>query len=204
LRFLDSRFYGWLEAFTNFFLLSLLWLVVSLPVVTIFPSTAAMFGVVRGWVRNGEIGGLGEFFPKFRENLKGSLLLGLLWTILGATLALDVALVNQMPPTQRVIVGTLTFLAVLLYAFVSVYLFPVMVHYDTDWRGVLKNALLLSIGRLPTTLLCLLVVAVTAGVTVVFPLALVFTGSLTAYVVYRLCNRAFDKMAAAGERHQQR
>jgi hypothetical protein len=39
---LDTRVYRWLEVATDFFLLNLMWLVACLPVVTIFPSTAAM------------------------------------------------------------------------------------------------------------------------------------------------------------------
>ena len=51
---LDTRVYRWLETATDFFLLNLMWLVACLPAVTIFPSTAAMFGVVRDWVRRKE------------------------------------------------------------------------------------------------------------------------------------------------------
>src|SRR5215203_5331174 len=73
---LDTRIYRWLETATAFFLLNLLWLVACLPVVTIFPSTAAMFGVVRDWVR-GKDGSLTRtFITRFRENLGLSLLLG--------------------------------------------------------------------------------------------------------------------------------
>ncbi len=44
---LDTKAYQWFEGAANFFLLNLLWLLACAPVVTIFPSTAAMFGVVR-------------------------------------------------------------------------------------------------------------------------------------------------------------
>jgi uncharacterized membrane protein YesL len=44
---LDTRVYRWMETAMDFFLLNLMWLAVRLPVVTIFPSTAALFGVVR-------------------------------------------------------------------------------------------------------------------------------------------------------------
>jgi uncharacterized membrane protein YesL len=84
-----------------------------------------------------------------------------------------------------------------LYAFGSVYLFPVMVHYDTDWKTVIKNSLLISIGRLPTTVVCLVFLVVMVGLTVVVPFLVVITGSITAYVVYRLCDRAFRNIDAS-------
>jgi uncharacterized membrane protein YesL len=87
-------------------------------------------------------------------------------------------------------------LASSVYAFGSVFLFPVMVHYDTDWKTVIKNSLLLSIGRLPITIVCLVLVVVTAGLSVIFPFLLIITGSITAYFVYRLCDREFRKIDA--------
>jgi uncharacterized membrane protein YesL len=88
-------------------------------------------------------------------------------------------------------------LASSVYAFGSIFLFPVMVHYESDWKTVIKNSLLLSIGRLPTTLVCLVFVAVMVGLTVVVPLLVISTPSITAYVVYRLCDREFRKIEAS-------
>jgi uncharacterized membrane protein YesL len=72
-----------------------------------------------------------------------------------------------------------------------------MVHYDTDWKTVIKNSLLISIGRLPTTVVCLVFLVVMVGLTVVVPFLVVITGSITAYVVYRLCDRAFRNIDAS-------
>ena len=91
---------------------------------------------------------------------------------------------------------SLLVLASVLYAAASVFLFPVMVHYEAGWRSLIKNALLFSIARLPTTVACLFFVAVMAGLTFVFPLLIFITGSVTAYVVYRLCAREFEKLDA--------
>ena len=191
---LDSRFHRWLEVFTNFLLLNLLWLLACIPVLTIYPATAAMFGVARDWVRKKDTGVVQVFFLRFRENFRQSLVIGIVWTFLGVALVLDFYLVNQMSPDLRIVLGSLLFLMALLYAFTSVYLFPVMVHFDTTWTVVLKNSLLLGIGRLLTTLQCLVVIAVMVGISVFAPFTLLITGSVTAYVVYRLCDRAFRRV----------
>jgi uncharacterized membrane protein YesL len=193
---LDTRVYRWLEVATDFFLLNLMWLVACLPVVTIFPSTAAMFGVVRDWVRKKEGSLTGTFVARFRENFGQSLLVGAIWTVFGVALFLDFLVANQLSYWPGVVMKSVLVLASSVYAFGSVFLFPVMVHYDTDWKTVIKNSLLLSIGRLPTTIVCLVLVVVTAGLTVVFPFLLIITGSITAYFVYRLCDREFRKIDA--------
>jgi uncharacterized membrane protein YesL len=193
---LDSRVYRWLEVATDFFLLNLMWLVACLPVVTIFPSTAAMFGVVRDWVRQKEGSLTRTFVARFRENFGQSLLIGVVWTVFGVALVLDFLVANQLSYWPGVVMKSVLVLASSVYAFGSVFLFPVMVHYDTDWKTVIKNSLLLSIGRLPITIVCLVLVVVTAGLSVIFPFLLIITGSITAYFVYRLCDREFGKIDA--------
>ena len=193
---LDTRVYRWLEVATDFFLLNLLWLVTCLPVVTIFPSTAAMFGVVRDWVRKKEGSLTRTFVARFRENFGQSLLIGVVCTVFGVALFLDFLVANQLSYWPGVVMKSVLVLASSVYAFGSVFLFPVMVHYDTDWKTVIRNSLLLSVGRLPTTIVCLVFVVVTAGLTVVFPFLVIITGSITAYFVYRLCDREFRKIDA--------
>ena len=193
---LDTRAYRWFEVATDYFLLNLLWLVACVPVVTIFPSTAAMFGVVRDRSKEKEEGLLRAFATHFRENLAQSLLVGLLWTLFGAALILDFSLVEGLPFWPEAIAKSLLVLATVLYASSSVFLFPIMVHYDTGWRALMRNSLLLSVGRLPTTAACLLIFALAAGLTAVFPLLILITGSVTANAIYRLCDREFAKLDA--------
>jgi uncharacterized membrane protein YesL len=194
---LDTRVYRWLETATDFFLLNLMWLVACLPVVTIFPSTAAMFGVVRDWVRGKEGSLTRTFTARFRENLGQSLLVGAIWTVFGVALFLDYLVANQLSYWAEIILKSVLVLVCTVYAFGSVYLFPVMVHYETDWKTVIKNSLLISIGRMPTTVVCLVFLVVMVGLTVVVPFLVVITGSITAYGVYRLCDRVFRNIDAA-------
>jgi uncharacterized membrane protein YesL len=194
---IDTRIYRWLEVATDFFLLNLMWLMACLPVVTIFPSTAAMFGVVRDWVRGKEDRLTRTFITRFRENFGQSLLVGAIWTVFGVALFLDFLVASQLSFGAEIALKSLLVLVTSLYAFGSVFLFPVIVHYEADWKTVIKNSLLMSIGRLPTTVMCLVLFAVMAGLTVVVPFLVIITGSITAYFVYKLCDRAFRKIDAA-------
>ncbi len=197
---MDTKAYQWFESATDFFLLNLLWLLACVPVVTIFPSTAAMFGVVRDWARGREAGVFGTFVLRFRQNFRQSLAVGVLWALFGGALFLDFLIANGLPAGPQAVMRFLLVLASILYALASVFLFPVMVHYETGWIAVPKNALLLAVGRLPITLLCLATVVAAAALTFFVPLLLVVTPSLTAYAVYRLCGREFRKIDVASDR----
>jgi uncharacterized membrane protein YesL len=200
MNFLDTKAYQWLESATDFFLLNILWLLACVPVVTAFPSTAAMFGVVRDWVRGKEAGVFGAFVLRFRQNFRQSLAVGALWMLFGGALFLDFLIANGLPSGPQVVMRFLLVLASILYALASVFLFPVMVHYDTRWTAVPKNALLLAVGRLPITLLCLAMVVAAAALTFFVPLLLVATPSVVAYAIYRLCDREFRNIDATPDR----
>lgn len=193
---LDTKVYRWAQAATDFLLLNLLWLVACLPVVTAFPATAAMFGVTRDWVRGKEAGLFGTFVLRFRQNFWQSLVVGVLWAVFGATLFLDFLVASGLSGGAQVVVRSLLVLAAIPYALASVFLFPVMVHYETKWTAVPKNALLLAVGRLPVSLLCLLTVVAAATLTVLVPVLALTSGSVTAYAVYRLCDREFRQIDA--------
>ena len=193
---LDSRVYRWFEVATDFFLLNLMWLVACVPVVTIFPSTAAMFGVVRDWSREKEGGLMRAFASRFRENFAQSLLIGVLWVLFGTALVLDFFVAGRLSFVPEVVMKSLLVLATILYASTSIFLFPAMVHYEMSWKALLKNSLLFSIGRLPTTAACLLFLAAVAVLTAILPVLILITGSVTASVIYGLCGREFAKLDA--------
>ena len=195
--FLDTKIYRRLETAADFFLLNLMWLVACLPVVTAPPATAAMFGVVRDWVKGKEAGLFATFVLRFRQNFWQSLIVGVLWALFGGALFLDFLIAGGLPTGPQAVMRVLLVLATFLYALASVFLFPVMVHYETGWTAVPKNALLLAVGRLPVSLLCLALIVAAAALTFFVPPLLVATPSLTAYAVYRLCDREFRKIDAA-------
>jgi uncharacterized membrane protein YesL len=188
-----DRVYRVLEVFTDLIYLNLLWLVSCLPVVTIAPATAAMFGVVRGWIRGKDTPMTREFFSLFRENFGRSLAVGLVWAVLGAVLAADFLLVGQMESFRLPLYAIFLAFA-LLYVSATVYLFPVMVNYELDWKAVIKNSLLFSAARPLTTLQCLLTVAVALFLVVTLWITIFVAASVTAYAVYFLCERSFKRV----------
>lgn len=60
----------------NFCLLNLLWLLFSLPVITVFPATVAMFGIMKEWTNGSEPPVLSTFFTIFKKNVLKSSLIG--------------------------------------------------------------------------------------------------------------------------------
>ncbi|MCL6439599.1 MAG: DUF624 domain-containing protein [Rubrobacteraceae bacterium] len=191
---LESRWYRALEVCANFLYLNLLWLVCSVPIITLPASMAAMFGVVREWVKGREPGVTGSFFSFFRENFRQSTWIGFLWALVGVILAVDFAVVRGMGSPVSEILYVVLFVVCFLYVFTLVYIFPVIVNFEARWSLVIRNALLFSMTGPLVTLACLLVLILAAAAFVFFPLSIFVSGSVGSYLVYRLCERTFERV----------
>jgi len=193
---LDSKIYRIIEIAANLVLLNLIWLLLCLPVVTIFPATAAMFGVIREWIRDIDNGTIEPFVRHLKANFAQSLWIGFLWTVAGVIILLDFYLISNADLWVKMPLFLALVLLTLCYALTSVYLFPVMVNYEGNWRSVIKNSFLIAISQPGTTFLCLLLVALVLAMIPYVPATMLLAGSSTAYLLYFFCRRAFQRVEA--------
>jgi uncharacterized membrane protein YesL len=193
---LDSRWYRTLEIFSNFFFLNLLWLFLCFPLVTVFPATTALFGVVREWTRDRDSGFFISFFHHLRANFAQSLWIGILWTLLGGILVLNYVLISDMTFLIQLPLFVLNSLWMLSYVSASVYLFPIMANYNIKWWNVIKNSAIIALSQFGITFLCLLIVGFMILLFFYLPMTVLLSGSVTAYLVYVLCDRAFRRVEA--------
>lgn len=191
-----------ISVFTSFVLLNLLWLLFCLPIITIFPATTALFGTVRKWVRLGfDVGVFRVFVQQFKENFKKSLSLGFLWTIAFLILYADLSIVLKNEFTGKGFLLILLFFFTMLFAFVTIYQFLLLVNYELKLFHVLKNSLLLSLSHMEYTLLFLGLILVMLIVIYYFPIFLLISGSLLAFIMYGLFHKLSSKLEVGKNRH---
>lgn len=144
----DSKFMQGVSRGADLVLLNLLFLLTSLPVVTIGASTAALYRVVfaMGTVR--EDGAVRPYLRAFRENWKTGLAVWLILLGVAAALVLDVLLVNRLGGILEWLntaFGILLAVELLTAAMV----FPLMSLFQNSVWGSIKNGLILGLGQLP-------------------------------------------------------
>jgi uncharacterized membrane protein YesL len=135
----DVETYGLLPLIT----LPMIVLAVLTPF-TVFPATAAMFTVARKWVTGeADVGLFKTFFRGYKENYKQSMIGGLLYTVLFAVLA-----VNFLFYRDQFSIISYIFLAFLALIIASLFnFFSMLVHYHMKTFQLIKNALLITIGK---------------------------------------------------------
>ena len=150
-------------------ILHFLWLICSLPLVTIGASTTALYYAMMKRIRTNEGHVTSNFRRAFRENFKQATALWLIVAVVGAVLWLDLNFCStwDSPAAKVMLVGC----AVLLVPcwMVLLYLFPVLAKFTGTLYSTFKNALLLSVRHLPMTFLLTVIWATVWMLLAAFP-----------------------------------
>lgn len=149
----DNPFFVPFGKLVDIVCLSLLWVVCSLPVVTLGAVTAALYDAVARCVRGGQSGPYARFFSTFRGSLKTGLPAGLLtagaaWGLYRLHHFLYLKALGR-----GLWYGGYFFFWVLALVFIGFlgYLLPALSRFELDFGQLLGNCLRLAMGHLPST-----------------------------------------------------
>lgn len=143
----------------DFMLLNILWVVCSIPLVTIGASTTALYTVMLKVVKNEEGYIVKGFLGAFKENFKKSTLIWLILAVLGIIIGIDSRVAAGMSSTMRTVFQSIFIIFSIVWLCVVIYVFPLTARYENSIRNTFKNALILSVAKLPYTLLMLVITA---------------------------------------------
>jgi uncharacterized membrane protein YesL len=185
-----GKFFTITERVSNLFFLNLLWVVACIPIITIFSSTTAMFGVFREWETKKETSIFRIFFRKFKENFRQSIVLELAWLFyVGITYA-NLNILDNFTGMFRTVVLSILITIGILLVLMSIYMMTIMVHYHLSIPTLWKTSFLLSLTSFPSTLIVILVVSTSAIIIYFLPIVVTFIFSITAYLLFLLCFRS--------------
>lgn len=142
-----SKVFTILETFGNIFFLNILFILCSLPIITIGASTTATYSVMMKIVRNEE-GTVGAaFFRSFKENFKQATLTWLM--VLGALFIIygELVYVTHFEGPIVAFYTAVIIIELVLLAFTLPFLFPLIARYKNGLFATIKNAFLLSVGN---------------------------------------------------------
>ena len=181
----DNKFFQFMNRLVDCVCLSLLFVLFSLPVVTLGASATALYYTVNKVI----IGGRGyvfrSFLESFRSNFKQSTVLWLVCILIGALLVLDAVITRQMM-TANSPAGMLYYVFLLLILFLvlwACYLFAYTARFANTTKEILKNCAFIMIAHLPKTLVIAVILGVMAFLAWYFvPLFFVLPSFATMFV----------------------
>ncbi|XID93668.1 YesL family protein [Paenibacillaceae bacterium WGS1546] len=162
---------------------------------TLFPATSAMFSVARKWVLGDvDVPLFKTFFRNYKQNYVQAMLGGIIYAVLFAILIIDFQVyLRQMPGFE---ILAYLFIALMLLLLISLlHFFSLLSHFHMKTVQLLKNALILTIGRPFRSLLmavgAVAVIAISMRFTFLLPF---FFGSIIAVYTFYNFNMVIQKM----------
>lgn len=179
--------------------LNVMWLICCIPIITIGASTTALYTVMLRMVKNEEGYIFRGFLKAFKSNFKQSTLIWLILLLLGIVWTVDFRVAGFMPGMAGIILSAIFLALGFILLSVMIYIFPLTARYENGIKATFKNALILTVAKLPYTFLmvAIVVAAVFASLwsafTLLFslPLWLIIGGALIAWVNSYILRRVF-------------
>lgn len=150
----DSWIMQTLSDLADLVIANLLFVLTSVPIITLGASVSALYSVVRTpGERRYSASIFKNYFHAFFHNFKTATLAFLILLIPAVFVACNVGLVLFGLLENSVISYVICGVSILLFAFTWSYTFPLIAHFENSALRSLSNALVLSVAHLPTTVL---------------------------------------------------
>ena len=153
----DGPIYQFLARVFDLMWANILFILCSVPLVTLGAAWAALNKVTQDIVFEEDEGVTRRFFTAFKENFKQSTIVWLLMVFFMVCMYGNGLLILSFfkGGTKTLLNGILIFLIAIMLS-IAIYIFPLMVRYSNTLSQHFRNAVVLSVLKLPRTLVMLM------------------------------------------------
>lgn len=159
----DNMFIKMLNRLGDAMILSLLFVIGSIPIVTIGTSMTATYYAAMKGVAGDDGYVFKNYIKSYKENLKQSIVIWLIMAVVLFVFGVDLWFwLKQWQDARMEFAKPMIAISVVLLAvavFITMYVFPLQAKFDNKTSVQIRNAFLLSIKNFPTTLLLVLMTA---------------------------------------------
>lgn len=205
----DNPVWRFIGKFFDIMVLNILWFICSIPIVTIGASTTAVYYVTMKLVRDEDSGTVKSFFKSFKENFRQSTLIWLILLVVGFILGFDIYYFVEIytdPSRFRTAMVALFGGMTIIYAAISMYIFPLQARFHNPVKRTFINAFFMSIRHLLQTIGMIAIDVAVVFFCVTVPqigvLLVLFGFPLLAYINSFILNSIFVKYMPKQEREK--
>lgn len=206
---LDSPIMMALSRMADMVVLSALWFVCCLPVITIGASTTAMYYVALKMARKEEEKITTAFFQAFKSNFKQATVMNSISLVVGVVLLLDCWIMLGAEGTTGMLSCAAFFAMFIWLLCIMFYAYPLQAQFYNTVKQTFINAALLSMRKFPTTVIVFLLNMLPVilaflpnGLPVVVrtaPVWVLLTPGVVAFINAKLFAKMFDPFLKAAQ-----
>lgn len=177
--------------------LTMLWIVFSLPIVTIGASTTALFYVAQKIVKDEEGTIIKQFWETFKTNFKQATIIWLILAAAGVILGVNLWFYYQSDTSFAKMFLIVLIVFTYVYLMVAHYIFAVLARFDNSVKNLFALAFLLAMKNFGWTLLIITITVCVLAIGIfVFAELLIAGAGLIALVDSWILGHIFDQYIA--------
>ncbi len=194
---MENGFFTTIGKIVDIIIISMIWSLLCIPIITIGPATTALYYTVVKVIRRERGYLIREFFTAFKNNFKVGALSTIILLFMYLILVFDLKWANNLEGTMAYILLSVFNSMIFLLTCVTIYLFPILSRFKISMKQLFKTSLFMSMKHLPSTILIAIIIAVFAlGTYIIMPLVFV-APALCCLLVSLLFERIFKKYMPA-------
>ena len=199
---LKSALSSFLRNAWDLMILQLLWIVCSLPVITMGPATSALFSVTLKIARDEPASAAKDFFAALKTNFKQALVLGLI-ALAGAFIAyVDIVYALSLEGNTKKMFLIVSGMVIAVWLIFTSFSFPLQARYENSLKMHIKNSFLAAFCAPGKTILMWVVYAIPVAVCLFAYDVFIYVGwffifygvTLPIYINSKTLRTIFDRM----------
>lgn len=160
---MDNPVFSFLGKACDVIILSLIWTILCIPIVTIGPNNTALYYTAVKVIRRERGYLFREFFKSFKLNFKKAFIVGLILTVVYVVLGFDLVWawnnVKDSGTMGSILLGIFVAISFLIICF-SLYVFPILSRFEMTIKQLVKASAFMAMRHFPSTIAMLLITAV--------------------------------------------
>lgn len=189
----DNVVFSTINKIVDMVLLSIIFIVVCLPIITIGPAITALYYVIVKVIRRERSYVFREFFKSFKRNFKQSFIINLIFILMYFILYIDLQYANAIAGMPGVVLKGIFFAILFLTAAINIYIYPVLSRFEVSIKQLFKNSFFMSIRHLPFTILMFIIVGLFLFVSWLLPIVAIITPALGTLIFSLIMEKVLKK-----------
>lgn len=197
----DYFLWQWFGRLADFFIVSILWLVGSIPLVTVGTSCIALYDTVAHCIRFGERDMAKRFFRTYKAELGRGIAVTVLWAVLAMILSVPHQILSQLGEPGNIwqLLSIAYFVLLLLPLGTACWAIAIESRYTYSMPELHRTALLFTFAHLPSTVAISLLFVLELNILINFPFFAMFLPGMTVSFQSFFIERVFRKYTPAQE-----
>ena len=189
---LDSKFYKFGTLIGDLIILTLLWTICCLPIVTIGASTTALYYVTTRQLSDREGYVSKDFFKSFKQNFVEATVVTILIGIIGVILYINIYLFKP-NTTINIILYLIQFVILYQLIIFTIYVFPILSRFDLKLGALIKTTIFMANRHLLTTISCAVLLVATFFITFEYRIAVILCAGVYGILTSLMFMKLFRK-----------